>query len=233
MKSRSSILLIAITVLLTLSAGSVFADPLWEHKPDTAQYKEADWNNEVMRMGNLSPAEAKEIAESDPDIDFFFIVTGYSLSLGNKGFFRNGDTVFFSGEPWLGTAPGLADTYIKIGDDESSDEYYGGVIYLNDEEFYPEVSGELVFVDFYADWCGPCVAFGPVFEEVAGIHTDTMFIKVDVDVNNRVPNDFGVQYIPYIAAVYDGEEVGKFEGERTVSSFSDWCASYIEDYAGY
>ena len=155
--------------------------------------------------------------------------------------FRNGDTVFFSGEPWLGTAPGLADTYVKTGDydeggwnDEGSgDSFYGHVVYLDDEEFYQEVSGLLVFVDFYADWCGPCVSFGPVYEEVAAIHADTMFVKMDVDVNGYVPGDFGVQYIPYIAAVYDGEEVGKFEGSRTVESFSDWCASYIEEYAGY
>ena len=75
MKSKIIVVLGIMAVLLAVSFGSVFADTQWEYEPDTAEYKEADWYNEIMRMEGLSVEEAMEIAESDPDIDYFFIVT--------------------------------------------------------------------------------------------------------------------------------------------------------------
>lgn len=86
---------------------------------NVAQYKGADWKNEVRRATGLTLDQAKAIAAADPNITYFFITTGYQLVLEGsstftaKGVFRTGDAVFFSGAPWYGSAPGLADAYEK------------------------------------------------------------------------------------------------------------------------
>lgn len=85
--------------------------------PNVAQYKEADWSHAVGIARNVTLHEAFEIANSNPEITFFFYTKGFQMVLektdGSYRVFRHGDTVFFSGEPWWGSAPGLADGYIK------------------------------------------------------------------------------------------------------------------------
>ncbi len=85
--------------------------------PDVAQYKEADWNNVVGIARKLTLDQAYKIANDNPDITYFFYVRSRHLILekpnGEYRSFRSGDVVFFSGEPWWGSAPGFADGYIK------------------------------------------------------------------------------------------------------------------------
>lgn len=85
--------------------------------PNVAQYKEADWSRVIGIAKGITMEEAYKIAESNPEITFFFHTTGYQMVLekqdGGYRVFRHGDTVFFSGEPWWGSAPGLADGYIR------------------------------------------------------------------------------------------------------------------------
>ncbi len=88
----------------------------WEKIPDAAQYGDADWKNVVGRAKNVTVKEAIEIAESHPEITFFFFMKGRQMVLGkspNVRIFRHGDAVFFTGEPTFGAANGLADGYIK------------------------------------------------------------------------------------------------------------------------
>lgn len=80
---------------------------------DVAQYSGADWANEVRRDKALTIDQAKAIAAANPKITYFFITKGVQMTLGAKGVFRTGDVVFFSGKPWYGSAPGLADAYEK------------------------------------------------------------------------------------------------------------------------
>jgi hypothetical protein len=84
---------------------------------DVAQYGAGDWSQVVGIAKNISLREAKEIADNDPNITFFFYTKGYQMVLGtndgNYRVFHHGDTVFFSGQPWWGSAPDLADGYIK------------------------------------------------------------------------------------------------------------------------
>jgi hypothetical protein len=94
----------------------------WKKISDVAQYKGADWKNEVKRKSNLTLEEAKSIAASDPNITFFFYMKNGRMYLegktgpngwSDKGVFRAGDAVFFTGKPWYGSAPGFSDAYEK------------------------------------------------------------------------------------------------------------------------
>ena len=68
-------------------------------------------------------------------------------------------------------------------------------------------------VDFYADWCGPCVAMTPVIEELEKELAGSVEIKkIDVDQNQEEASKYGVMSIPTYLILKDGKEVDRFVG---------------------
>lgn len=61
-----------------------------------------------------------------------------------------------------------------------------------------------VFVDFWAEWCGPCRMFGPVYEEVSGANPDIVFAKVDTEAQQQLAAEFQITSIPTLMAIRDG-----------------------------
>lgn len=61
----------------------------------------------------------------------------------------------------------------------------------------------IVLLDFWADWCGPCHQFAPIYEEASERHPDVTFGKVDVEQAQQLSAEFGVQSIPTLAAIRD------------------------------
>jgi thioredoxin 1 len=55
---------------------------------------------------------------------------------------------------------------------------------------------DIVFVDWWAAWCGPCRAFAPVFEKVSEEHPDIVFAKVDTEANPGLSSSAGIRSIP-------------------------------------
>jgi len=70
-------------------------------------------------------------------------------------------------------------------------------IELNKESFQSAIkSDKPLIVDFWAPWCGPCINFAPVFEEVASKHEDVVFAKINTEENPELSNGMGIRSIP-------------------------------------
>ncbi|GAB3009142.1 thioredoxin [Niabella terrae] len=93
---------------------------------------------------------------------------------------------------------------------------------FNDANFQTEVldSDKLTVVDFWAEWCGPCRAIGPVIEELSKEYEGKVNIgKVNVDVNPQVSTNYGITSIPAILFIKNGQVVDKLVGAQPKGNF--------------
>jgi len=63
---------------------------------------------------------------------------------------------------------------------------------------------DIVLVDFWAEWCGPCKRFGPIYEKASEQYDGITFAKVDTDANPSLMEQFGIQGIPTLMAFREG-----------------------------
>jgi len=90
------------------------------------------------------------------------------------------------------------------------------VIHFTPETFEEEVanSGKTALVDFWASWCGPCKAIGPIIDELGTDYEGSDIVIGKVDVDNQVPlaRKYRVMSIPTIVVFKDGKEVARQAG---------------------
>ena len=90
-----------------------------------------------------------------------------------------------------------------------------GIMEIEDSNFDTEVmkSDKPAVVDFWAPWCGPCKAIGPVIEELAGSYGEQIkFTKCNVDDNPVTPGKFGIKAIPTLIFFKEGDVVEQITG---------------------
>ncbi len=88
-----------------------------------------------------------------------------------------------------------------------------------------------VIIDFYADWCGPCKRFGPIFEEVSREYDASYaFIKLNIDGASAkaVADQYHVRSIPTIVFLKDGVEIGREVGGMDRIAFERKIALYFK-----
>lgn len=88
---------------------------------------------------------------------------------------------------------------------------------VNENDFIQEVLDEvkLTFVDFYADWCGPCQMLKPILEEASNNYPNIKIVKVNVDQNASLCGEYNIYSIPHVLIFKDGVVVDQFIGYRT------------------
>jgi len=95
---------------------------------------------------------------------------------------------------------------------------------VSDDNFDDEVikSTVPVLVDFWAPWCGPCVAIGPVLDDLAGEYSGKVKIaKMNVDENANTPAQYGVRSIPYMVMFKGGEVIDSVVGAVPKNKLKD------------
>ena len=106
----------------------------------------------------------------------------------------------------------------------------GSISQLSDATFSEEVnaSAEPVLVDFWAEWCGPCMTIAPILEEIATEQAGSLKVaKVNVDDNQSLALQFGVQSIPTMIVFKDGEEVHRIVGARGKPQLLQDLSAYL------
>lgn len=98
-------------------------------------------------------------------------------------------------------------------------------VQLNAQDFEKTITdNNLVFVDFWATWCGPCRAFGPTFEAASEENPDIVFGKVDIDANQDLASAAGIQAVPTLMIAKQGQIIFKQAGALRAEDLDDLIA---------
>lgn len=104
------------------------------------------------------------------------------------------------------------------------------IVYANENTFDEEVYKEerIVIVDFYADWCSPCKMLTPILESIAEERKDIKIVKINVDDNSKLANEFRAYSIPLLVIFEDGKEVNRVAGLRSKEFILDLVDKEVE-----
>ena len=84
---------------------------------------------------------------------------------------------------------------------------------VNSNEFKSEIKKDMVLVDFFAEWCGPCKILSPILDELQVEFKDKInIIKVNVDNNMDIAQQYNISNIPALVVLKKGEEVQRLMG---------------------
>ena len=107
--------------------------------------------------------------------------------------------------------------------------YFMATNKTSDSTFQDDISSQsnLVLVDFWAEWCGPCKQISPILEEIANEKENLNIIKLNIDENPATPQKYNVRGIPTLMLFKDGKLIDTKIGSLPKSSLEDWINSYL------
>ena len=97
------------------------------------------------------------------------------------------------------------------------------LVHLENEDFNEMIKDDLVIVDFYANWCGPCKMLSKVIESYDG-EGKLDILKVNVDESNELANKYQVFSIPTVVVLENGKEIKRRTGFMSLSEFEGWVS---------
>ena len=89
------------------------------------------------------------------------------------------------------------------------------VVTRNNFEEVVMKSEKTVLLDFWASWCGPCMMIAPIIEEIAKEYPQYLVGKINVDNDPGLANDFGIEFIPTLVVIRNGEVIRRESGARS------------------
>ena len=103
---------------------------------------------------------------------------------------------------------------------------------IKDADFQQDVidasNNQPVLVDFWAEWCGPCKALGPILENIATEFEGKIAVKkINIDENPSAPANYGIRSIPTIMIFKDGAVADTKIGLSSEADLKDWINSQL------
>ena len=93
---------------------------------------------------------------------------------------------------------------------------------LSSSEFESLINeNEIVFIDFWADWCAPCKQFSQVYEQVAEQFPNVKFVKVNIEVEQHLADFFEIRSIPHLMVFKEGIVIYSNAGSMPVSTLKE------------
>lgn len=101
----------------------------------------------------------------------------------------------------------------------------GKIIEVDSSNFEEEIvnSDKVVLIDFYATWCGPCKTLKPRLKEVANENENIKVVEIDVDRCTELSEQYGIQAMPTLVVVKNGEEVRRSVGLISKQKVLELC----------
>ena len=104
------------------------------------------------------------------------------------------------------------------------------IVHTSDSSFETDVlkSDKPALVDFWAEWCGPCKMIAPLLDEAAGEYADRLsIVKLNVDENPAIAQQFGIRSIPTLMLFKDGAVQGQKLGAMSKSQLTEFLDSHL------
>jgi len=87
---------------------------------------------------------------------------------------------------------------------------------------------KLVLVDFFAEWCMPCLMLAPIIDELATKIKEVKFVKINVDDNQEISSKYSISSIPCLIIFKDGKEVERIVGAQDSDAIEEKIKSHLE-----
>ena len=98
---------------------------------------------------------------------------------------------------------------------------------ITGHQFEECINHDLCVVDFFAEWCMPCVMMAPVIEELAEKMKKVKFAKVNIDENQELARKFKILSIPNFILFKDGKKIDRFIGTMSAEDFEDKLKKHL------
>ena len=99
---------------------------------------------------------------------------------------------------------------------------------VNYKEFSEIIKNKVAIVDFFAEWCMPCVMMAPVVENLAEKMKKVKFAKVNIDENSELASKFKVMSIPTLIIFKDGKEAERIVGSQSPVIIEEKLKKYLK-----